>query len=158
MKTPPDDGTKTSEARSPSEAIGGLLLQAEELREYVSCYLLAKVEGLKSRIYSMVLVAILVFLGAVGLAALVATGASLLVVGLARGLATLFVNGPWVADVIVGLSLLGVLAIGLYAAARGGRYFLFRAAVRKLESHPARKRERFHGHASEPRSDAAASR
>jgi hypothetical protein len=96
--------------RNPaSEAFGRIKCDIDELKEYASYYLAAKVDGLKRTAKTIGLYAVLGVIGLLVGGAIIATAAGLLIVGIADGLGRLFGGRYWLGDLVTGLLVLGVI-------------------------------------------------
>lgn len=118
VKSPPgvESGGNGRVLPPPTDAfrqLGGL---ASELREYLSYFLAAKVDGFRLSIRSAGIYAALGVLGFVAVSALIATSVVLLLVGTATGLGWLFGGRLWLGSVVVALLVLGAFGLGGYLA------------------------------------------
>lgn len=99
--------------RPPTEAFHQLGRQIGELKEYFGYYLAAKSDGIKMSIRNAGLYAGLGIVGLIAGAGIIVTAAVLLLTGLAGGLGALFGHRYWLGNLIVGLLVLGGLALAI---------------------------------------------
>jgi hypothetical protein len=136
----PDPNYKPNPAKAAADRITHDL---DELKEYASYYLAAKVDGIKQSVRNIGLYAALGVLGAIVGAAIVATAAGLLVVGLGQALGVLFGYRMWLGYLVTGILILGAVA--------GGAYFMMNKltgawrsqTLKKYEQRKQTQRERF---------------
>jgi hypothetical protein len=81
----------------------------DELKEYASYYLAAKVDGVRRTVRNIGLYAALGVLGLLAGGAIVATAAGLIIVGIAQGLGRLFGGMYWLGDLVTGIIVLAVI-------------------------------------------------
>ena len=139
------DDAPTSPPPSPAEAFHSAAARVAEIKDYASYYLAAKLDGYKSSAKSAVLYAVLGLLAGVAGIAIIATAAALFVHGIAEALTVLFNGRMWLADLVTGIVLLGLIL--------GGTYFVVAKMIGKsLAASKAKfdtlNREQFakHGH------------
>ena len=128
-----------------SAAFHRIKCDIDELKEYASYYLTAKVDGFKRTLRNLGLYAALGVVGLLVGGAIVATAAGLLVVGIAEGLGRLFGDRYWLGDLVTGVIVLG--AVG------GAVWFMMKKltgtwrsqTIRKYEQRKQTQRVRF-GH------------
>jgi hypothetical protein len=145
-RLPPEDDAReeeTERATSPNEALHAAKVHFAELREYLSYYMAAKSDGIKSSFRNL---GLLIGLGVVGLmlgGAIVVTAGVLLLTGLAGGIGALFGGRLWLGQLIVGLLLVGAVgggAIWFYSrATRAAR----ERTMKKYESRKRQQRDQF---------------
>ena len=99
-------------AQSPSEALHVAMAKIAELREYASYFLAAKIDGLKVGLRNAGIYAALGVLGAIAGAGLIVMAVALFLIGCAHGLGALFGGRDWLGDLIVGVVVLAIVAVG----------------------------------------------
>lgn len=135
-----------------SAAFHRIKCDLDELKEYASYYLAAKVDGVKRTVRNIGLYAALGVLGLLAGGAIVATAAGLIIVGIADGLSRLFGGRYWLGDLVTGILVLG--AIG------GAAWFMMNKltgswrsqTIKKYEQRKQTQRVRF-GHNVNDRAD-----
>ena len=99
---------------SPGEAFKNVARDLGELKEYVSYFLAAKMDGIKASVRNLGLYAVLGMVGLIAGGAIIVTAAVLLLTGLAGAIGAIFdPDKPWVGQLVVGLLVLGGLAGGV---------------------------------------------
>lgn len=83
----------------------------EEIKEYGSYYLAAKLDGVKRSLRNLGLYAALGVIGLIAGGAMIATAAGLVIVGLANGLSVLFGHRYWLGYLVTGVVVLGVVGV-----------------------------------------------
>ncbi len=86
-----------------------------ELAQYIGYLVSAKIDQLKLTARSIVIYAVLVVLAAVGAATVLVVAVVLLFIGAADGLGTLLGGRNWLGDLIVGVVVLGAIALTFQA-------------------------------------------
>jgi len=154
--------TDTSEERvredgSPREAIADLGARINELKEYGSYYISAKIDA---AIASVKVAGLYAALGVVALmagVAVIATAAVLLVVGLGGALGALFGIG-WLGNIVIGLIILVGVGFGMRAAIGAMKAKWHHKTVEKYESRQRQQASEFgrsvHDRATAPSSTA----
>jgi hypothetical protein len=141
-----------AETETPAtDALRAARQQVQEVMDYASYYLSARMDAAKVSVRNAALYAALGIVGLVAGLALISTAVVLVCLGLAYGVAAL-VGYPWVGMLIVGLLILGVIG--------GGAYFGFawftrqqrNRTVSKYEQRQRRQRESY-GHDVQQRSE-----
>ena len=138
------------------EAATRLKADFDELKEYASYYVAAKIDGIKGSIRNLGLYAALGIVAAIVGAAILATAAGLLVVGFAHMLGALFGGRYWLGDLVTGILILGTVA--------GGAYYMMNKltgawrsqTLKKYEERKQSQRERFSHDVSDRAREAAA--
>jgi hypothetical protein len=138
------------------QAVDRLTKDFDELKEYAGYYVAAKVDGIKQTVRNVGLYAALGLVGAVVGAAILATAAGLLVVGIAHLLGVLFGGRFWLGDLVTAVLILG--------AAGAGAYFMMNKltgtwrsqTLKKYEQRKQTQRERFSRDVSDRARQAAA--
>jgi hypothetical protein len=137
----PDD-----DAPNPAvEAFGRIKADLNELKEYASYYVAAKVDGVKRTVRNIGLYAVLGIVALIAGGAIVATAAGLLIVGLAEGLARLFGDRPWLGDLVTGILVLGAIGVAAWMMMNKLTNSWRSQTVKKYEQRKQSQRERF-GH------------
>ncbi len=98
---------------SPTSAFKAALANLGELKEYVSYFLAAKLDGVKVSFRNLAIYAVLGIIGLIAGGALVVTAIVLLCLGLSHALGALLHHTSWAGDLVVGLLLLGGIAAGV---------------------------------------------
>jgi hypothetical protein len=138
------------------EAATKLKADLDELKEYASYYVAAKIDGIKGTVRNLGLYAALGVVGAIVGTAILATAAGLLVVGFAHMLGALFGGRYWLGDLVTGILILGAVA--------GGAYYMMNKltgtwrsqTLKKYEERKQSQRERFSRDVSDRARQAAA--
>lgn len=145
-----------------AEAIHRIKGDINELKEYASYYVAAKVDGVKRTVRNIGLYAVLGIVGLIAGGAIVATAAGLLIVGLADGLGGLFGGRYWLGDIVAGLLVLGVIGGGAWMMMNKLTGAWKSQTLKKYEQRKQNQRERFghdvSGRAREAAAAAAAER
>jgi hypothetical protein len=113
---PPADSTEdTDDKPNPAAAaFHRIKCDIDELKEYGSYYLAAKLDGFKRTARNIGLYAVLGIVGLIVGGAMIATAAGLLIVGVAEGLGRLFGDRYWLGDLVTGILVLGAVAAGVW--------------------------------------------
>src|SRR5688500_1369999 len=140
---------------SPADALKSVRAHVAELKDYVSYFLAAKVDGIKVSLRNL---GILAALGVVGLIAggtFVATSVVLVCVGVAAALTRLFGDRLWAGTLVTGILFLGLLAggilLGMKMLARASR----ERTVQKYASRQSQQRVNFGSDVAERASEPA---
>jgi hypothetical protein len=146
--------------RNPAaEAFSRIKCDIDELKEYASYYLAAKVDGLKRTVRSIGLYAVLGVVGLLVGGAIIATAAGLIIVGIAEGLGRLFGERYWLGDLVTGLLVLGVIGGGVWFMVKKLTGSWRSQTIKKYEQRKQTQRVRFGHNVNErAREGAAASR
>jgi hypothetical protein len=92
----------------PADALRAISSQIAELKEYVTYFISAKVDGIKASVRNVGLYAGLALVGAIVGAGLLVTAAALLLIGLAGAIGAIFdPDLRWLGDLVVGVVVLG---------------------------------------------------
>jgi hypothetical protein len=149
----PDPNYKPNPAK---EAIGRITHDLDELKEYASYYIAAKVDGIKQTVRNIGLYAALGVIGAVVGAAILATAAGLLVVGIAHALGILFGYRFWLGDLVTAVLILGGVGAGAYVMMNKLTGSWRSQTLKKYEQRKQTQRERFRRDVSDRARQAAA--
>ena len=103
---------------SPEEAFRRLLQQLEELQEYSTHFVSAKVDGLMLSARQLLIWAVLGIVGLLALAGLVVTAIVLCLGGAAGGLGSLLGGRLWLGQLVVGGGLLVLLTLSILIGVR----------------------------------------
>ena len=123
---------------SPEEAFRRLLQQLEELQEYSTHFVSAKVDGLMLSARQLLIWAVLGIVGLLALAGLVVTAIVLCLGGAAGGLGSLFGGRLWLGQLVVGGGLLVLLTLSILI---GVRTWQRRARQQKVQQYDERQRQ-----------------
>jgi hypothetical protein len=151
-----DDREGEDRENPASAAFHRIKCDIDELKEYASYYLAAKVDGIKRTVRNIGLYAALGVLGLLAGGAIVATAAGLIIVGIADGLGRLFGGRYWLGDLVTGILVLG--AIG------GAAWFMMNKltgtwrsqTIKKYEQRKQTQRVRFGHNVNDRAAEAAA--
>ena len=99
---------------SPSEAFKSAAARLAEIKDYASYYVSAKMDGYMSSAKSAALYGVLGLLAGVAGIAILATAGVLIVLGISEGLTVLFGGRMWLADLVTGIVLLGLILSTTY--------------------------------------------
>jgi hypothetical protein len=150
------NGAKDSHAdESAASSLGDVSARLAELRAYAGYFLAAKLDRIKLTIRQFVLLAVLGVIGLVAVVGVIITAIVLTLRGIAGGLAEICGNRPWLGDLLCGVLVLAVLAIGLWTAVKGFTRMSRQSTVQKYESD--QRTQRADLGADVPRHGAAAS-
>ena len=131
------------EPQYPTDALRDAANAFAELKDYVSYYLAAKSDSIKVTLRNVGLYAGLGIVGLIAAGTFVAMACALLCLGIAYGLTALFHGHAWLAYLVTGIVLLGVIFggawIGLSAITRSSR----QRTVKKYEQWQQQQRARF---------------
>jgi hypothetical protein len=149
-----EDKNDGAHSTSTKEAFAAAAAHLKEIRTYAAYYVAATVDGFKSSVKSALVYAAAAVLGGIAGAAILTTAAVLLVLGISEGLTLLFGGRVWLADLVTGVVLLG-LVLGMTYLLIGKIIGKSRTATR--DKYEAMKREQFakHGHDVHERATAA---
>jgi hypothetical protein len=136
----PDPNYRPNPAK---EAFGRITHDLDELKEYASYYLAAKVDGIKQTVRKIGLYAALGVVGAIVGGAILATAAGLLVVGIANGLGILFGYRFWLGDLVTAVLILGAVGVGAYVMMNKLTGSWRSQTLKKYEQRKQTQRERF---------------
>lgn len=145
--SPPPD-TAASAATPPHAGNGEwprLKQQVREVADYFSYYLEAQADLLKLQGRRLLTRVLLGIAGALGLATALVVAITLVIIGVAQGLAQVFANHPWLGPLITGLVILGSLTLGAWGWLAVTRQAAYNRMVEKYEQRKSRQRARF-GH------------
>jgi hypothetical protein len=140
----PDPTGGPSPAPNVADTMAGVSQHLRELMEYISYYLSAKTDGLKHSLVRLGLFAALALVGLLAATAVVVTAAVLACLGISEGIDRL-VNSRWIADMVTGVVILGVIGGGGYAAIQILSRSWSRKTRAKYEARRQEQRRRF-GH------------
>ena len=144
----------------PSEPVGDagewqrIKQQAVELADYFSYYLEARTDILKLRLRQFLFRLLMEVAGILLVAGLLVAAITLIFIGVARGLAQVFANQPWLGPLIAGLVLLGIISLVAWWWWVGTRKAAHNRMVKKYEQRKRHQRDRF-GHDVVSRAEAA---
>lgn len=99
-------------AETPGEAFHEAMAKVAELREYAGYFVSAKVDALKLGLRNAGIYAALGILGAIAGASFIVIAAALFLIGCAHGLGAAFGGRDWLGDLIVGVVVLAIVAVG----------------------------------------------
>jgi hypothetical protein len=140
----PHGAAEEEEELNPaSEAFHRIKGDLNELKEYASYYVAAKVDGVKRTVRNIGLYAALGVVGLIAGGAIIATAAGLLVVGLAQGLSRLFGGRVWLGDIVTGILVLAVIGAGAWYMMNKLTGAWRSQTIRKYEQRKQSQRERF---------------
>ncbi|HZZ41573.1 MAG TPA: hypothetical protein VFE58_01425 [Tepidisphaeraceae bacterium] len=139
---------------SAKEAFAEAGARLSEIKDYALYLLSAKVDQVTSSVKAAIWYAMVLMLVGIAGAGILVTAAVLMMMGIADGLTVLFGGRVWLADLVTGVVVLG-LVIGSAYLVVGKMIGMSRAATR--ERYAAMKREQFarHGHDVHERATAA---
>jgi len=145
VETPPGDGRHREPPRepptddqTPSAHLRAAQRRFEELKEYVSYLIAAKVDSLKLTLVNAGIYAALGIVGLFAGAALVVTAVVLACTGIAGALAALFGHRPWLGNLVTGVLLLA--AVGTVAMI-GLKRLTGQSRERTLKKYAARQQQ-----------------
>jgi membrane protein implicated in regulation of membrane protease activity len=143
------NGSRSSEpdsAENPATAaFRQVPLFVAELRAYFRYYLGAKLDGYKARARQAVIYAILAVLGLIVVASVLATSVFLIMWGLAHAVGRLLGGHIWAGQLIVGLLVLGGIALAMWIVTRRFTRAARRRTEQKYEQQRTQQRVHF-GH------------
>jgi len=134
---------ETDQPAAASAAFADAKERLAELREYVSFYLAAKSDAFKLSVRNAVFYAVLGVVGLLAGAAAIVTAVVLLIVGIADGIGSAFGRFGWLGDIIIGVAILGLIALGAKVALSKVFGASRKAMVEKYESRKHNQRQRF---------------
>jgi hypothetical protein len=139
----PDQATEAhDQPRSPDEAFTFLRERFEQLVDYASYYLAARRDALKIAATRGILLAVGGILALVILAAVIATSAVLICVGISDGLSVLF-GHQWIGELLTGLLIITVIAGSALIVMKVISGRSLRMTVEKYEKLRRLQRERY---------------
>jgi hypothetical protein len=153
---PPPRAADPAQPNPAAQAFARLGRDVNELKEYASHYLSAKVDGVKRTVRNIALYAALGVVGLIAGGAIVATAAGLLIVGLAEALGVLFGGRFWLGDLVAGILVLGLIGVGAWLMLKKLTGTWRSATILKYERRKQSQRERF-GHDAADRAKEAPS-
>ena len=123
---------------SAGEAFGDASKRFGEIREYLAYYVAVQTDAMKLRLRNGLFYAVLGIVALLAASAAVVVAVTLLLTGIAHGLGSLLGSRDWLGDLIVGIVILGVIAI----AARVGINMTIGSSRKKtVEKYESRKRD-----------------
>ena len=125
------------------EGLKLLLKQYQELREYVSYYAAARIDGVKCSVRNAIGWIVLAALGFVTVGGLILMASWLVLSGISQGAGALFGDRAWIGTVITGVLALTGIGLGMSCAAWIRKNASRKRTVRKYETRDARQRARF---------------
>jgi len=149
---------RTSASNAPAETAGEAFHEAmakvSELREYAGYFVSAKIDALKIGLRNAGIYAALGILGAIAGASFIVIAAGLFLIGCAHGLGAAFGGRDWLGDLIVGVIVLAVVAIGAIMGLKMVTGSSRKKTVEKYETRQHQQR-RSYGHDVNQRAAAA---
>jgi hypothetical protein len=142
----PDRAVEDDKPNPAVEAFNRIKGDLDELKEYGSYYLAAKVDGIKQSVRNIGLYAALGLVGAVVGGAMLATAAGLIVVGIARGLGALFGDQLWLGYLVTGILIVGAVGALAWMMMKKLTGAWRSSTIKKYEQRKATQRIRFGGH------------
>lgn len=127
------------------EAFHRIKCDLDELKEYGSYFLSAKIDGIKQSIRTVGLYAVLGVLGLIVGGAIVATAAGMIVVAIGQGLGALF-GHMWLGYLVTGVVILGIVGLGAWMMIKKLTGAWRSSTLKKYEQRKATQRIRFGGH------------
>jgi membrane protein implicated in regulation of membrane protease activity len=137
----PNDGHERDPAtdqRGPAAHFKAAQRRFDELKEYVSYLIAAKIDAYKLMMLNAAVYGALGVIGLLAGAALVVTAVALTCIGVAEGLAALFGGRPWLGNLVTGVLLLGAVAT---AALVGLKFLSRQSRQRTLKKYAARQQQ-----------------
>lgn len=126
------------------------------LREYLSCYVDAKTDGVNRSVRNVLFWIVSAALGFVAVAGLIVIAGWLMLSGIAEGLGVLLGDRPWLGNSVTGFLLLTGLGLGMYyAAARRKKTSRERDLIRNTSPLPARSARSVRARAEQAARDVA---
>jgi putative superfamily III holin-X len=135
---------------TPAENFRKAMDRVGELKEYASYFVAAKLDGIKVSLRNAGIYAALGVIGAVAAATMVVVSVVLLLVGAAHALGALFGGRDWAGDLIIGVLILGLMAVGVIVGLKMLTKSFHKTLVDKYESRQHDQRRSF-GHDVEQR-------
>jgi hypothetical protein len=129
-----------------AEAYQRIKRDLDELKEYGSYYLSAKIDGFKTSIRNLGLYAVLGVLGLIVGGAVIATAAGLIVIGVGQLLGELFGNRFWLGYLVTGVVILSLVGAGAWMMLNKLTSAWRSATLKKYEQRKQTQRIRFGGH------------
>jgi hypothetical protein len=139
--TPHENGRPeepVTDAQAPAAHFKAAQRRLEELKEYASYYVSAKLDAMKLSVTRAVLIAAMGVVGLLAGTTLVVTAVVLACMGLAGALSALFGHRPWLGNLVTGVILL--MAVGAVAFF-GIRRMTGASRERTLKKYAARKQQ-----------------
>ena len=146
------DAESDAPEAAPENTLRALGAQTRELFAYSAHYLTAKADSIKLSVRRAVVLAILGVVALVIAAAALVTAAALLVVGAALGIGALLGGRAWAGDLIVGIGVLGLVALGAWIGMRMVFKSSARKTVQRYEHKLQQQRVQLAGHDAHGRS------
>jgi len=147
---PPDQAPRNPAA----EAFSRITHDAAELKEYAQYYIAAKIDSFRSAVKRVAILAGIGVMAAVAGCTVIAVAVGLVLVGIAEALGNLFGGRYWLADIVVGVVVLGALALTIWLMMKKLTGSWRSQTVKKYEERKQSQRERF-GHDVEERAKSA---
>jgi membrane protein implicated in regulation of membrane protease activity len=126
---------------TPTEALHRLQQQIAELREYLTHFVSAKVDGIVLSVRQLAMWGIVGVAGVIALAGLIITALVLLLDGAATGVALLLGGRLWLGQILVGGVVLALLALGMIL---GMRAWQRRWHLQKVQQYDERQLQQRH--------------
>jgi hypothetical protein len=122
------------------QGLGAVGKRLPEMGEDLSCYAAVQTDRARLAVSRLVTRLVASILQIIAVAAVLATAASLLIVGIAGGLASALEGNVWLANIITGAAALIVLCGAIAVSVGGQRRTRLRHLQRRYRGHEARDR------------------
>jgi len=137
---------------TPREALSDAATRFAELKAYLAQYVSARADGIKLSIRKVVLLAIMGVLGLIVGGAVLVTAAVIIVTGLAQLIGHLLGDRLWAGNLIVGVGVLGLVALGAWLVVRKMTQSSHKSTVNRYERRLKQQRVTLDGHDARQRS------
>jgi hypothetical protein len=139
------ESSEPSAQETAAAAFRDAMARVAEIREYISFYLAARADAFKLSVRSAVFYAILGVIGLIAASAAIVVAVSLLLIGISHGLGAAMGGRWWLGDLVVGVVVLGLIALMAKAAVSKVFGLSRKQTVEKYESRKRDQRTQF-GH------------
>jgi hypothetical protein len=135
---------------TPAENFRSALDRLAELKEYASYFVAAKLDALKLTVRNVGIYAVLGLIGGIVAATMAVVAVVLLLVGAAHGIGAALGGMYWLGDLIIGVFILGLIAVGAVLGLKMLTRSFKKSTVDKYETRQHQQRRNF-GHDVEQR-------
>jgi hypothetical protein len=129
----------------PTEAFHEAAAKLAELREFAAYYVAARLDALKTSVRNTGIYAALGLIGLAAGAAVIATAAALLLLGIAGGFGALLNGRMWLGAIITAVLVFGLTAFGVVIGLKVLTKSFKSSTVKKYEERQRRQRQQFRG-------------
>jgi hypothetical protein len=129
----------------PSDALREAMTKLSEVREFAAYYVAVRMDAVKATVRNVGIYAALGLIGLVAGAAVIATAAVLLLVGVSGAFAALLGGNQWLGAIITAVLVFALLAAGVVIGLKMLTRSFKSSTVKKYEERQRRQRQQFQG-------------